>query len=127
MKIEVTDLRNDRDDSFVATQLSAYNATFTVTPFSIHSVFRHSVSIKSSAIRSSVGLRSSAANMNGITCIKDSMTCTGSACPGVALKAHATLERWAEGPLSCGSSVLKRSACDGTSDAPHPELSLSRQ
>jgi hypothetical protein len=54
MKIDVTDLRNDRDDSFVATQLSTYNATFKVTPFSIHSVFRHSASIKSSAIRSSV-------------------------------------------------------------------------
>ncbi|CAE6739224.1 hypothetical protein R69658_02182 [Paraburkholderia aspalathi] len=39
MKIEVTDLRNDRDDSFVATQLSTYNATFTVRDFRLLRVF----------------------------------------------------------------------------------------
>ncbi|MEJ0002418.1 MAG: GNAT family N-acetyltransferase [Pararobbsia sp.] len=39
MKIDVTDLRNDRDDSFVASQLSTYNATFTVRDFRLLRVF----------------------------------------------------------------------------------------
>lgn len=43
MKIEVTDLRNDRDDSFVASQLSTYNATFTVRDFRLLRVFARDV------------------------------------------------------------------------------------
>jgi GNAT superfamily N-acetyltransferase len=39
MKIEVTDLRNDHDDSFVASQFGTYNATFTVKDFRLLRVF----------------------------------------------------------------------------------------
>ena len=39
MKIEVTDLRNDRDDSFVASQLGTYNATFTIRDFRLLRAF----------------------------------------------------------------------------------------
>ncbi|WCM23536.1 GNAT family N-acetyltransferase [Paraburkholderia bryophila] len=39
MKIEVTDVRNEQDDTFVASQLSAYNAKFTVRDFRLLRVF----------------------------------------------------------------------------------------
>lgn len=39
VKIEITDLRNDRDDSFVASQLSTYNASFTARDFRLLRVF----------------------------------------------------------------------------------------
>lgn len=39
MKIEVTDKRNEQDDTFVASQLSAYNANFTVSDFRLLRVF----------------------------------------------------------------------------------------
>jgi len=39
MKIEVTDLRNDQDDAFVASQLGAYNATFAIRDFKPLRVF----------------------------------------------------------------------------------------
>lgn len=52
--------------------------------------FQAAVFIISSAMGSLVGLRSSAANVNGITCKKGSMTGSSSTCLGAALKAHAT-------------------------------------
>ena len=39
MKIEVTDVRNELDDAFVASQLGAYNAAFTVKDFKLLRVF----------------------------------------------------------------------------------------
>lgn len=39
MKIEVTDVRNEQDDAFVASQLRAYNATFAVRDFKLLRVF----------------------------------------------------------------------------------------
>jgi ribosomal protein S18 acetylase RimI-like enzyme len=39
MKIEVTDVRNEQDDAFVASQLGAHNATFTVRDFKLLRVF----------------------------------------------------------------------------------------
>jgi ribosomal protein S18 acetylase RimI-like enzyme len=39
MKIEVTDVRHEQDDGFVAAQLRAYNATFTVRDFKLLRVF----------------------------------------------------------------------------------------
>jgi ribosomal protein S18 acetylase RimI-like enzyme len=39
MKIEVTDVRNERDDAFVASQLGTYNAAFTVRDFKLLRVF----------------------------------------------------------------------------------------
>ena len=39
MKIEVTDVRNEQDDAFVASQLSAYNAEFVVRDFRLLRVF----------------------------------------------------------------------------------------
>ena len=49
MKMEVTDLRNDRDDSFVATQLSTYNATFTARDFRLSRVFARNATAASLA------------------------------------------------------------------------------
>jgi GNAT superfamily N-acetyltransferase len=39
MKIEVTDVRNEADDAFVAAQLSAYNAEFVTRDFRVLRVF----------------------------------------------------------------------------------------
>ncbi|HEV2595821.1 MAG TPA: hypothetical protein VGU01_11525 [Sphingomicrobium sp.] len=39
MKIEVTDVRNELDDAFVALQLGAYNAAFTAKDFKLLLVF----------------------------------------------------------------------------------------
>jgi hypothetical protein len=39
MKIEVTDVRNELDDAFVASQLGAYNVAFTVKDFKLLRVF----------------------------------------------------------------------------------------
>jgi GNAT superfamily N-acetyltransferase len=39
MKIEVTDVRNELDDAFVASQLGAYNAAFAVKDFKLLRVF----------------------------------------------------------------------------------------
>jgi GNAT superfamily N-acetyltransferase len=39
MKIEVTDVRNEADDAFVAAQLSAYNAEFITRDFRVLRVF----------------------------------------------------------------------------------------
>lgn len=39
MKIEVTDVPNEQDDAFIASQLRAYNAPFTVRDFKLLRVF----------------------------------------------------------------------------------------
>lgn len=43
MKIEVTDVRNERDDAIVASQLGAYNAAFIARDFKVLRVFARDV------------------------------------------------------------------------------------